>query len=225
VYYGSFSVGKVERGDKMIIPALLTDDKQELIEMMNLCAKFTNYVQIDIMDGEFVPSKSITLQGLKGWKSPTRCEAHLMVRDPLIWIKLFKEFGAERIIYHFEIEKDQREVILQIKRAGLGAGIAINPQTSIGQIQNLIDEIDVVLFLSVNPGFYGSPFIPEVLEKIKEFKKHFPDKLTAIDGGVKLDNLKTVKLCGVDNICIGSAIMKAKDPKVAFEEFTKLLND
>ena len=88
----------------MIIPALLTSERQELAGMANSCANFTNYVQIDIMDGEFVPSKSVGVKDLEGWKSPVGCEAHLMVNDPLIWIKPFKELGAKRILYHFEIE-------------------------------------------------------------------------------------------------------------------------
>jgi ribulose-phosphate 3-epimerase len=207
----------------MIIPALLTSDKQELIEMVNLCADFTNYVQIDIMDGEFVPSKSVELKGLAGWKSRCRCEAHLMVKDPLAWIKAFKGIGAERILYHFEIEKDHDQIIAKIKEAGLEAGIAVNPQTTIDEFQYLIKKLDAVLFMSVNPGFYGAPFIPEVLAKIKEFKKRYPDKLTVIDGGVKLDNLRIVKASGVDHICVGSAILKADNPKQAFQDFTKLL--
>jgi ribulose-phosphate 3-epimerase len=208
----------------MIVPALLTSQKDELIKMTNLCAQFTNFVQIDIMDGEFVPSRSVAPQDLAGWKSPTKCEAHLMVNDPLVWIQAFKELGAERILYHFEIEKDHVQIIEKIKEAGLEAGIAVNPQTKIEEFQYLIDKIDAVLFMSVNPGFYGAPFIPEVLEKIKAFKEKYPAKLTAIDGGVKLDNFSQVKLCGVDIICVGSAILKAQDPAEAYEKFNKLLN-
>ena len=208
----------------MIIPALLTSQRDELIGMMNLCAQFSDYAQIDIMDGQFVPSKSVTVSELEDWESPIRCEAHLMVQDPCAWITAFKNLGAERIIYHVEIEKDHKEIISAIRQAGLEAGIALNPQTEIAQFQHLMDEIDLVLFMSVNPGFYGAAFIPEVLDKIKEFKKQYPDKLTAIDGGVKLDNFLDIKASGVDNICVGSAILKAKDPREEYEEFRKLLN-
>ncbi len=207
----------------MIIPALLTSDRKELIKMIDLCAAFTDYVQIDIMDGEFVSSKSIEPQDLAGWRSKCRCEAHLMVSDPLAWIKPFKEFGAERILYHFEIEDDHRRIITTIKEAGLKAGIAVNPGTKIIDFSYLIADIDAVLFMSVNPGFYGAPFIPEVLDKIKDFKNKYPKKLAIIDGGVKLDNLKVVKASGVDHICVGSAILKAPDPKQAFKDFNKLL--
>jgi ribulose-phosphate 3-epimerase len=209
----------------MIIPALLTSERQELIEMVNLCANFTNYVQIDIMDGKFVPSTSVEVKDLDGWESSIGCEAHLMVNDPLIWIEPFKKIGAKRILYHFEIEGDHAQIIEKIKEAGLEAGIVVNPQTKIDQFKHLIDKIDMVLFMSVNPGFYGAPFIPEVLEKIREFKQCYPDKQTEIDGGVKLDNLLTVKASGVDHICVGSAILKAGSPKEAFESFTKLLNE
>ena len=207
----------------MIIPALLTSEKKELIGMVKSCANFTNYVQIDIMDGEFVSSKSVEAKDLEGWKSPVGCEAHLMVNDPLIWIEPFKELGAKRILYHFEIEKNHAQIIETIKGAGLEAGIAVNPQTKIDQFKHLIDKVDAVLFMSVNPGFYGAPFIPEVLDKIAEFKQRYPDKITEIDGGVKLDNLLTVKASGVDHICVGSAILKADSPKNAYLKFSNLL--
>ncbi len=85
----------------MIVPAILTDKKEELIRMADLCSEFTDYVQIDVMDGNFVPSRSISLENLASCNIKVRFEAHLMVQDPSLWIKPFKEIGAEKIIYHF----------------------------------------------------------------------------------------------------------------------------
>ena len=109
----------------------------------------------------------------------------------------------------------------EIKGAGLEAGIAVNPLTKISDFKHLMDNVDSVLFMSVVPGFYGSQFIPEVLTKISEFKKLYQEKCTGIDGGVKLDNIARVAATGVDYVCVGSAILKAKDPKAAYLEIEK----
>lgn len=209
----------------MIVPALLTDKKDDLCRMLEVCAQFTDYAQVDIMDGEFVPSRSVSLSDLSGLKSPLPCEGHLMVNDPLSWLESFKALGAERIVYHFEINKDHSQVIEAIGQAGFDCGLGINPKTQIDQFSHLVDKVSSLLFLSVEPGFYGAKFIPEVLEKIKEFKKLYPDKFIGIDGGIKLDNLAAVKSSGVDYVCVGSAILKAPDPASAYKDFLNLMNE
>ena len=205
----------------MIVPALLTDSKEELIKMLDMCAEFTDFVQVDIMDGEFVPSKSVTLNDLEGINPKVGTEAHLMVNDPVAWIDAFKQLGSKRILFHYEINADHLKVIEEIKNRGLEAGIVLNPQTKIEDIEWLISKLDSVMFMSVNPGFYGAPFIPEVLEKIKSFKKRFPNMTVAIDGGVKTDNLKDIVSSGVDYVCVGSAVLKAENPKEAFLTLSK----
>ncbi|MEM7816974.1 MAG: ribulose-phosphate 3-epimerase, partial [Candidatus Aenigmatarchaeota archaeon] len=115
--------------------------------------------------------------------------------------------------------------IESIRSKNLEVGIAVNPYTKIEEFEFLLEKVDTVLFMSVEPGFYGSPFITGVLEKIKEFKKLYPNKTIGIDGGIKLDNFKEVKNIGVDYICIGSAILKAKNPKEAYFKFLNLINE
>ncbi len=208
----------------MIIPALLTDDKDELARMMRRCADFCDYVQIDIMDAKFVPSESIKPPALKDFKPSLAYEAHLMVSDPLVWLEPFRQAKASRIIYHFEIDKDHPKIISAIKKKGLSAGLAVNPGTALAEFEYLVDKVDTVLFLSVDPGFYGSEFRAEVLDKIKQFKTRHPQKPAGIDGGVKLANIRKVKDAGVDYICVGSAILKASDPAAAYAEFKQFLN-
>ena len=209
----------------MIAPALLTDKKDSLGEMMKLCAEFTDYIQIDIMDGEFVPSKSVTLEDLKDLSCPVRSEAHLMVLDPLAWLDSFKKLGSEKIIYSFEIKKDHQEIISQVRAQGLKVGLAINPSSSIDNFRFLVDKVDSILFMSVNPGFYGAKFIPEVLEKIRDFRSQYPNKSIGIDGGIKLDNARLAKEAGANCICVGSAILKSQNPAQSYQSFVKLLND
>ncbi|RKY40022.1 MAG: ribulose-phosphate 3-epimerase [Candidatus Omnitrophota bacterium] len=202
-----------------IVPALLTDKKSELEKMLEICKNFTDYVQIDIMDGEFVPSKSISLQDLQSVNLPVEAELHLMVKDPFLWIKEWKK--VKRIIYHSEIELSHKEIIETVKDNGFEVGVAINPSTSWTKLEKFLKDIDLVLFMSVNPGFYGSKFIPSVLEKIKKFRLFFPDKEIGIDGGIKEENIKQVIALGVDYIYIGSAILKESSPKQAFQKFIK----
>jgi len=206
----------------MVIPALLTDKRDVLLSMLELCKTFTDYVQIDIMDGDFVPSKSVTLDDISGMDFPIGTEAHLMVNNPIPWIAVFKKAGTKKIFFHYEAECDHNEVIGLIEAAGMQAGLVFNPGTDFLLCESLIRKVWSVLFMSVNPGFYGAPFIPEVLDKIKNFKIKYPDKSISIDGGVKSDNFVDIALAGVSDICIGSALIKAIDPAAAFVKFTKL---
>ena len=209
-----------------IIPAILTGKQEEFFELLSVCEKFTDYAQIDIMDGEFVPSQSITAEDLSIVTSPKlRSEAHLMVKDPLSWVDTFFRFGSERIIYHFEACNDHKKVISQIKAKGLSVGLAVNPPTQIEDFEYLIEFVDIILFLSVIPGFYGSAFIPSVLNKIEKFKKLFPYKSVGIDGGVKLGNVCSIAQSGVDHIYIGSALLKRPNPMKAYQEFMRKVGE
>ncbi|MDP2923236.1 MAG: ribulose-phosphate 3-epimerase [Candidatus Omnitrophota bacterium] len=205
----------------MIVPALLTNDKEKLKRMLDVCSTFADYVQIDIMDGEFVPSRSITVNDISELSSPIPSEAHLMAKDPLLWVEAFKKFGSKRVIFHFEIRKEHLAIVETIKKAKLEVGLAVNPSTQIKDFEFLVSKVDTILFMSVNPGFYGAKFIPDVLEKIKKFKEMYPAKLVGIDGGIKFDNVSKVAQSGVDYICIGSAILKESDSKKAY---LKILN-
>ncbi|MCM8823625.1 MAG: ribulose-phosphate 3-epimerase [Candidatus Omnitrophica bacterium] len=206
----------------MIIPAILTNQKEELKMMLNLCSNFTDYVQIDIMDGKFVPSQSISSEELKGLYYKGNSEAHLMVNNPLNWIECFKNFGSQRIIFHYEVNQDKEEIIHCIRQAGLSVGLAVNPETKNEEFASLVHKVDEILFLSVNPGFYGAKFITSVIDKIKEFKKSYPEVKIGIDGGIKLDNIKDIVNLDIDYICVGSAILKSDNPKKAYEDFVKI---
>ncbi|MEI8350479.1 MAG: ribulose-phosphate 3-epimerase [Candidatus Omnitrophota bacterium] len=207
---------------KKIVPALLTQNRQDLTNMIEGCALFTDYVQIDVMDGLFVPSTSVGIDDIKSLTCHIGNEAHLMVQNPLAWLEAFNQIGSTRIIFHAEIAGDCEKIIQEIRSAHLEVGIAINPLTPVERIEFLLDKVDTVLFMSVHPGFYGAPFIPEVLEKIIFFKQKYPDILTGLDGGVKLDNVARVALSGVDYICVGSAILKARNPQEAYQNILRV---
>lgn len=207
----------------IIVPALLTDDREALIKMIKRCESFTDYVQIDIMDGAFVPSQSIIAEDLQAVSTTLKMEVHLMVKSPEQYIEGFKEAGARRLIFHFEATEEPEIVVDRVRRSGLEVGLAINPETELFQIEYLLDEVDSVLFLSVNPGFYGAAFIPEVMDKAKELRIARPQFSIGMDGGIKEDNLYQIRDAGVDMACVGSAILRADDPKDAFLRLTKMV--
>ena len=206
-----------------IIPAILTDDSKALETMARQSASFTNFVQIDIMDGKFVPSRSVTWQQLSTINLNFTWEAHLMVTQPEEYLAGFKKARASRIIFHYEATRAPQKVIKSIRSLGLEVGIAINPGTPTSAILPLANLVDIVLFLSVNPGFYGGKFIPAVLDKIREFRKLRPEVETGIDGGIKENNIVEIANTGVNCICVGSAIFRAPDPATNFRRLQGLV--
>ncbi len=208
---------------KQIVPAILTSSREEFHLMLDTTASFCAHVQVDIMDGNFVASTSIRSNDLSSLSAKVYTEVHLMVCDPLEWIEPCRKFGAQHIIFHVEISQNISDVIRAVRDQGLKVGLAINPGTPLETLTPYADAVDSVLFMSVIPGFYGAPFVPEVLEKIKLFQRKHKLSL-GIDGGVKLSNVKEVSASGVDYICVGSAILKDKHPAKAYSSFTALLS-
>ena len=206
-----------------VVPAILTDDPKAMETMVRQAETFTNYVQFDIMDGQFVPSQSITCEHLDSLAIKLNWDAHLMVLHPEDYLESFHRAGAQRITFHFEATETPRQVISQIREIGLEVGLAVNPETPVSAIIPLAALVDSVLFMSVRPGFYGSPFIPEVLDTIREFRKAQPDMEIGIDGGIKENNIVQVAQSGADYICVGSAIFLQPDPGASFRHLTNLI--
>ncbi len=207
-----------------VVPAVLTDDPQLLKDMLETAETFTDFVQIDIMDGLFVPSKSITATDISAVNTKINWEAHLMVNNPESYIDDFARAGAQQIIFHYEATGSCDNVIDLIHEAGLKAGIAVNPDTEISVLAPLVNKLDSVLFMSVIPGYYGSKFIPEVLDKIRDFRNKYPGVHTGIDGGIKENNISIVAETGINSICVGSAVFCQENPAQSFEQLQKLCN-
>lgn len=204
------------------VPAILTDDPKALETMVHQTETFTSDAQFDIMDGQFVPSRSITCEHIAGLTMKLNWEAHLMVLHPETYLEDFRRAGARKIVFHYEATPSPREVIALVKNLGLKVGLAVNPETTITAITPLANEVDSVLFLSVNPGFYGSEFIPEVLDKITAFRKAQPDLELGIDGGIKESNIARIARSGVDVIYVGSAIFRQPQPDESFRRLLAL---
>jgi len=207
-----------------IVPAILTDDPQALGTMVKNVGAFATWVQVDIMDGRFVPSCSVTSEHFSGLEMNFGWEVHLMVEHPEEYIRGFAEAGAERIIFHYEATPSPEEVIAKVKELNLKVGLALNPETPVSSVVHLIGGLDSILFLSVHPGFYGQKFLPEVLDKVKELRRLYPEFEIGIDGGIKENNITLVAGSGVDYICVGSAILLSPNPAGSFQNLEILVS-
>jgi ribulose-phosphate 3-epimerase len=208
-----------------VVPAILTDDPEALETMVRQAEGFTNYVQFDIMDGEFVPSQSITSEHLADLSTKLSWEVHLMVQRPEDYLESFQKAGAQKIIFHYEATSSPEEVIFQARNLGLEVGLAVNPETLLSFIYPLNSKVDSILFLTVNPGFYGSPFISEALDKAIELRRTQPNLEIGVDGGMKESNIAQIARLGIDTIYVGSAIFLQLDPGESFRHLSTLAEE
>jgi ribulose-phosphate 3-epimerase len=208
-----------------VVPAILTDDPKALETMVHQAETFTDYVQFDIMDGQFVPSQSISYKHLAALTTKLKWEVHLMAKQPEDYLEGFQQAGAKKLIFHYEATRSPREVISLVRSLKMKVGLAINPDTPISEITPITREVDSVLFLSVYPGFYGKKFIPEVLDKVADLRNIYPEVEIGIDGGIKESNIAKVVRAGANVIYIGSAIFHQEHPRESYRLLIKLARE
>ena len=207
--------------DYQIIPAILVQDKENLKDKLESVSGAAEWVQVDIMDGEFVPNFSIDIGEILSVEHESKVSAHLMVKDPSRYIQKCKDAGVARVIFHYEATQNHSDVIQKIDESGMQKGIALNPETSIGVVRDFLHRVDMLLFLAVEPGFGGQGFIDNTLEKIKELRKISPSINIGVDGGINEANIKEIKNAGANIFVIGSAIYFFKDRKRAIESLRR----
>ena len=208
-----------------VVPAILTEDPGALEKMIRQAEGFTDYVQVDVMDGQFVPSRSIGHRDVAAVSPELAWEAHLMVQHPEDYVEGFHDAGARRIIFHYEATASPEKVISLIRERGLQVGLALNPKTKVAEVLPLVGKLDSVLFLTVDPGFYGSPFIPEVLNEVAELIDAGTGIEIGVDGGIKEGNISDVARLGVDSVCVGSAIFLQPEPAESYRHLTSLAKE
>lgn len=192
-----------------IIPSILVSTKEEFLSQLETLQHAVNHLQLDIADGKFVPNTTWAESAIVNEIEDYTFELHLMVHNPLEVISEWKNIpNVTRFIIHVESVENLVQTIEQVRVFDKEIFIALKPETSITPIENMIDEIDGVLFMGVTPGFQGQKLIPQVLEKITECRKKYPDLYTELDGGVAEDTLEEIVKSGVHAICPGSLVFK-----------------
>ncbi len=204
----------------LIVPAILTGDFATFKEQLTKISEHFSSVQIDIIDGIFLPNKTFSeREELKDINSEAYFELHLMVQDPIAEINKWQEIDSvTSAVFHIEAVSNPEECIKIIRQNNWKVGIAINPETPLEKIKTYTEMVDEILFMTVHPGQQGAPFLPEVLEKIKEFKKLGLNVICAADGGINKDTIKSVVTAGANKLYIGGAITRADDIEKAHEE-------
>jgi len=192
----------------IIIPSIIASNQKELEERINKVKTSSPWLQLDIMDGKLVPTKSFRFN-FKIPKTKCKLEAHLMIKDPIKWIKKHHK-GINTIVFHIESKNNPEKVIKLIKSKRKNAGLAVNPKTPISKIKGYIDKVDMILIMTVNPGYYGAKFIPNTLKKVKELRKLRPNLEIEVDGSVNYKTIKRSSKAGANRFVVGSYLQKSK---------------
>ena len=213
-------------GNKMLAPSLLSADFGNLardIDIIN--SSRADWLHIDIMDGVFVPNISFGFPVLEYVKklSQKPLDVHLMIVEPNKFIDECKNIGAMMMNVHYEACTHLHRTITAIRQAGMKAGVTLNPHTPVELLEDIVNEVDLVLIMSVNPGFGGQKFIENTYSKVARLHSMIERKgskaLIEVDGGVNLDNAANIYRAGADVLVAGNAVFKAPDISAAIEAF------
>ena len=204
-----------------IAPSVLSADFGVLAQEIAKVEAEADLLHVDVMDGHFVPNLTVGPLVVEAIRRRTRVplDVHLMIQNPERYISAFAKAGSTYLTVHAEVCPHLHRTIQQIREAGVKPGVALNPSTSLHTVENVLDQVDLILIMSVNPGFGGQSFIPFVLKKIEEMGRRLhrtePRPELEVDGGIKIENCRAIAEAGASILVAGSAIFGAPDPRSA----------
>lgn len=213
----------------IVAPSLLASNflnLQDECTMLN--ESEADWFHLDVMDGRFVPNISFGLPVIEQIRKATTkfCDVHLMIWEPEKYAEAFKKAGADMLTVHYEACVHLHRNIEQIKSLDMQAGVALNPHTPVELLKDIIHDLDMVLIMSVNPGFGGQSFIHHSLEKIRQLRRMINEKALdtkiEVDGGVTLDNAAALVRAGVDVLVAGSTVFRSIDPKATISKLKRI---
>jgi len=213
----------------MIAPSILSADFGKLYEEIEIINNSeAGWFHVDVMDGVFVPNISFGFPVMKSLqkRAEKTLDVHLMIVQPERYIEDFAKAGANILTVHMEASTHLHRSLQQIKAAGMKAGVALNPHTPISSLFDVLEDVDLVCLMSVNPGFGGQKFIPNTINKIKTLKTEIENRglntLIEIDGGVTLDNAQTLFHAGADVLVAGNTVFSAENPTATISQLLAL---
>ena len=194
-----------------IAPSMLGADFGEMRKAAELVAPESGYLHMDVMDGHFVPNLTMGSDLVKSLKGIGPLDVHLMITDPCDFIDDFVSAGAEIISIHVEAN-NPKEALELIRKHNVKAGIALNPSTPEEAIDSIVDYADMILVMSVEPGYCGQSFHEGTIERVRNYKKKYPSKIIEVDGGVSTENSQQLIEAGADILVAGSAVFNSDNP-------------
>lgn len=204
-----------------ITPALLETSADALKQKAALVENNVDLLQIDVGDGTFIPTVTVLPRALGEYRPMTAIEVHLMVARPERFVADWAHLGATHITFHVESEGDLERFVAQCRELDCDVTIARRPGTPIEKLEPFLDLVDEVMFLGVQPGAQGNPFVTEVLDDVRAFHKAFPAVPLALDGGVSQKNIADIAAAGVQRVVVGAALWTSDDPLASLEALAK----
>lgn len=202
-----------------LIPAILAETKDDFDTKLQTINGVAAEVQVDFADGQFVSNLTVLPADIEDVKTKTKLQAHLMVNHPEIYFDDLIKEKFRTIIFHFEATKKRTaEIAGSLKVHHVQIGLALNPKTDVKEVKKYLPEVNLVTLLTVEPGFYGRPFIPYVLKKVQDLRDVGFSGTIQLDGGINEETILEAAASGADELVVGSAIFESADPAKSYQE-------